>query len=145
MIEFLKLHLQNMQSETFKKLAIGSAFVTGLTVALGAVGAHWFSHQPVSEKAIDIYNKATLYLLLHSMVVCIICMLKVKTNLAISPRPLLLMFLGALLFSVCVYLVAFSYMPQLGHFKVAGMIAPIGGILMIISWMDLSFALSKAL
>lgn len=134
-----------MQLKTFKKLAISSAFVAGFTVALGAIGAHWFSHQAVGEKAIDIYNKATLYLLLHSVVVCMISLFKVKTNLAISARPLLWMFFGALLFSVCVYFVALSYLPQFSHFKVAGMIAPIGGISMIISWLELSYALSKAL
>jgi uncharacterized membrane protein YgdD (TMEM256/DUF423 family) len=53
------------------------------------------------------------------------------------------MFWGALVFSVSVYLVAFSYLPHFEALKIAGAIAPIGGIGMILAWIELAYVIYK--
>ena len=126
------------------KLPVVSSFMAGLAVAMGAIGAHWFAQQSVAPKAIDIYNKASFYLLIHAVAVTALCLIKNTTNWTIkNNRPIWMMFWGAIVFSVSVYLVAFSYLPHLAALKVAGAIAPIGGIGMILAWFELAYLIHK--
>jgi uncharacterized membrane protein YgdD (TMEM256/DUF423 family) len=144
MIDFLNYICKMKSTNSMRKLPVVSSLLAGLAVAMGAIGAHWFAQQSVAPKAIDIYNKASFYLLIHAVAVTALCLIKNTTNWTIkSNRPIWLMFWGALVFSVSVYLVAFSYLPHLEALKMAGAIAPIGGIGMILAWIELAYEIYK--
>ena len=109
--------------------AIGCA----LGVALGAFGAHALN-QSLNETAMGWWETATQYLWYHAIGMLALGAFQNRTKSA--DRAVLLFILpGILLFSGSLFLYAFT------SFRTFGMITPIGGLLLLIGWLRLAFAL----
>jgi len=120
------------------KLFLITAGVSGfLAVALGAFGAHALK-ESLSPAAMEVYQTAVQYQMFHTTVLLIIGLLTIKFP---SSKTLhwsgFLMIAGIVLFSGSLYGMSISGISWLG------LITPIGGVLMIISWLLLVFAARK--
>lgn len=117
----------------YKTLFACCALFAGLSVLLGAFGAHTLSKM-ISPYKLDVFNKASSYLMSHSLAVVLLLLLKNTTNLRIELWTIYSMFFGVLIFSTSLYLVSISELSNLEPLKCFGAVAPIGGTLMIVSW-----------
>ena len=117
----------------YKTLFACCALFAGLSVLLGAFGAHTLSKM-ISPYKLDVFNKASSYLMSHSLAVVLLLLLKNTTNLRIELWTIYSMFFGVLIFSTSLYLVSISELSNLEPLKYFGAVAPIGGTLMIVAW-----------
>ncbi|NOR51006.1 MAG: DUF423 domain-containing protein [Gammaproteobacteria bacterium] len=120
------------------KLFLIAAAVSGLlVVALGAFGAHALKGG-LSLASMEIYKTAVQYQMFHTTALLIIGLLAIKFRESKTLRwSGYLMIAGIVLFSGSLYALSISGIRWLG------LITPIGGILMIISWLLLAFAAGK--
>jgi uncharacterized membrane protein YgdD (TMEM256/DUF423 family) len=117
----------------YKTLFACCALFAGLSVLLGAFGAHTLSKM-ITPYKLDVFNKASSYLMTHSLAVVLLLLLKNTTNLRIELWTIYTMFYGALVFSFSLCLVSISELYNLQSLKYFGAVAPLGGTLMIVSW-----------
>lgn len=116
-------------------LVIGAVYGV-LSVILGAFGAHAFKKilSPEKLESFETGVRYQMYAAFFLLFVGYILKFETKSENWIS----WLMILGALLFSFSIYLLAFQdYWGA--NLKFLGPITPIGGMLMIVSWVMLIF------
>ena len=123
-----------------REIVLGGAFLIVLSIALGAFGAHGLKNI-VDERGIEIFNTGARYQM-YSGFACLIIGLSAD-KLTISLKWFYkLQLLGIIIFSLFLYLTAFqSVMPSA---KTFGAIVPIGGVLLIISWVNFIYLLVKS-
>ena len=126
----------------YKTIFAYCAFLAGLSVLLGAFGAHTLSKY-ISPYKLDVFNKASSYLMSHSIAVVLLLLLKNTTNLRIELWTVYSMFFGVIIYSLSLYLVSISELQSLQALKYFGAIAPIGGTLMIAAWFATFFYILK--
>lgn len=102
-------------------------------VTLGAFGAHGLKDMAGAYE-IGIWQTATLYLFVHALGLLALGVLDVFGRHRVHLSAGLLQ-AGVLIFSGTLYAIA------LGAPKWLGMVTPIGGVLMILGWLCLVFAL----
>ena len=127
----------------YKTILACCALFAGLSVLLGAFGAHTLSKM-ISPYKLDVFNKASSYLMSHSLAVVLLLLLKNTTNLRIELWTIYAMFFGVIVFSTSLYLVSISDLQNLQSLKYFGAVAPIGGTLMFISWFANFFYILKS-
>lgn len=120
-------------SNKHKTIFAVCALLAGLSVLLGAFGAHTLS-KLISANKMEVFNKASYYLMTHSIAVVLFLLLKNTTNLRIELWTIYSLLFGALVFSLSLYLVSISELNNLQALKYFGAVAPIGGVLMITGW-----------
>ena len=125
------------------KLLILASLIMGLGVILGAFGAH--ALKPLlSEYQTDIYKTAILYLFIHGIGLFI----PLSFSSIISTRNAKIVFtfffLGILLFSGSLLLLASRDILNIEHWKWLGPLTPIGGLLFVCGWFYLGFCFFKA-
>ena len=110
-----------------------TALILGLlAVILGAFGAHGLK-EIIDESAIKSFETGVRYQMYHGLLLLFIGstnMLSSKTK----KRTLLLVIFGIIFFSVSIYLLSANVITSF-DFKSIGFITPIGGLLLIISWL----------
>lgn len=124
-----------------KNLTLIIGAVYGLvSVILGAFGAHALKKILSVEKlqSFEIGVKYQMYSALFLLIVGYILKFETPSEKWIS----ILMIAGTFLFSVTIYLLAFSDVAAIPT-KIIGPITPLGGLLMIISWAMLIFYFVK--
>lgn len=107
--------------------------MAGASVVLGAFGAHLLSGI-LSAQKMDVYNKASYYLMTHSIAVILFLQFKSTRFSRIYIWGIYSLFSGAIVFSISLYLVAFSEVSGVPALKYFGAVAPLGGTLMIAGW-----------
>ena len=114
------------------------AAVSGLlVVALGAFGAHALKGG-LSPASMEIYKTAVQYQMFHTTALLVIGLLAIKFRESSALRwSGYLMIVGIVLFSGSLYALSISGIRWLG------MITPIGGVLMIVSWLLLAYTAGK--
>ena len=124
-----------------RRIIITAAFFAMTAVILGAFGAH------ALKKVLDAAQLATFetgvrYQMYHALMLLLVASLPGLSERA-SKRIFYFAVAGMILFSGSIYLLATNGMTSF-DFRVIGFITPIGGLLLIISWLLLMFAyLSK--
>lgn len=120
-------------------LIIGAVYGL-LSVILGAFGAHALKKVISVEKLISFETgvRYQMYSALFLLIVGYILKFETPAEKWIS----ILMIVGTFLFSVTIYLLAFSEVAAIPT-KIVGPITPLGGLLMIISWAMLIFYFVK--
>ena len=113
----------------------GSVFAA-LAILFGAFGAHALKEKLTPEQ-LEIYDIATRYLMFHALGIFAIGILGYQVPSKILTLPLLLMVLGILIFSGSLYLIS------LAGYKKLGMVTPIGGLALIISWLMVAYNIYK--
>lgn len=108
------------------------------SITLGAFGAHALS-EILNEAQLKSFNTANQYLTIHGLAFLI---------LAVFPKFVLqasrIIFTGALVFSLSIFLLVFLGHQELKFPKILGLITPIGGLMMIVGWLLLLYRIIKA-
>jgi len=112
----------------FKTGILLGTFLAFMTVVLGAFGAHALKDQ-LSVYGQSIYDKAIFYQMFHSLAILFVSVLQYSVSDLDLSICVWLFFLGIILFSGSLYILALS------NVKWLGAITPIGGMFFIISWL----------
>ena len=97
-----------------------------LAVALGAFGAHGLKDLLMRNGTLSIWEKAVLYHIVHAIV-----LLFLASRAPLPDVAIWLFFVGVVVFSGSLYLLAFTGMKWLGA------ITPIGGLCLLGGWLTL--------
>ena len=111
-----------------------------IAIILGAFSSHYLN-KVLLEKQISSINIGIRYQLFHSLSLMVICLNKKKFNKHLN-KSLYLMLLGTIFFCFSIYLLNFNSYVEIPLF-VLGPITPIGGVLLIFSWIVLLFSVKK--
>jgi uncharacterized membrane protein YgdD (TMEM256/DUF423 family) len=128
-----------------KVILIGATLFIIIGICLGALGAH--SIQPlISSSELDSFRTGVDYQLYHGLSILVLALLTDRLNIKFL-WPIRLMFAGVILFSGSIYLLSLKTILGIGSWvSVLGPITPIGGLILISSWISLlviSFKLRK--
>ena len=120
-----------MKLRTFLKLIgiLGSIFGF-LTIALGAFGAHGLKNILINNETTDIYNKAVLYQMFHTLILLFLGLYQ-ELGKNIHMLTGLSFVLGILIFSGSLYILSIT------NIKWLGAITPIGGLFFLTGWISL--------
>lgn len=114
-----------------------SSFMMALAIALGAFGAHGLKAM-LSEHLLTIYKTGIEYHFYNTLgLFAATFIYALKPNSKKIYISLWLILIGMMIFSFSLYLLAILSMPILGA------ITPIGGSLLIIAWLTLSYGILK--
>ena len=113
----------------------GSVFAA-LAILFGAFGSHALKEKLTLEQ-LEVYDIATRYLMFHALGIFAIGILGYQVPSEVLIWPLLLMIFGILIFSGSLYLIS------LAGYKKLGMVTPIGGLALIISWLMVAYNIYK--
>jgi len=124
----------NNKIKTF--LAI-SSFMMALAIALGAFGAHGLK-SILDEYLLKVYNTGVQYHFYNTLgLFAATFIYALKPNSKKIFISLWLILIGMIIFSFSLYFLAILNLPILGA------ITPIGGTLLIIAWLTLTYAILK--
>jgi len=126
-----------MITEKFTKIAILLALIA---VSLGALGAHALQDL-LSNNQMRSFETGVRYQLFHAITLLILTLNNDKFNHHLI-KSLRIMTTGICLFSFSIYLLSTQHIIGLS-LSPLGPITPIGGILLICSWIILIFSIKK--
>ena len=112
-------------------IIIASLFAA-LAILFGAFGSHALKER-LSAQSLEVYDIATRYLMFHALAIFLIALLGFQLPKESLEMPVIMMIVGTSIFSGTLYLIAML------DFKKLGMVTPIGGVLLIVSWLLLAY------
>ena len=112
-------------------IIIASLFAA-LAILFGAFGSHALKER-LSAQSFEVYDIATRYLMFHALGIFLIALLGFQLPKESLEIPVIMMIGGTSIFSGSLYLIAML------DFKKLGMVTPIGGLLLIVSWLLLAY------
>ena len=116
-------------------IIIASLFAA-LAILFGAFGSHALKER-LSAQSLEVYDIATRYLMFHALGIFLIALLGFQLPKESLEIPVIMMIVGTSIFSGSLYLIAML------DFKKLGMVTPIGGLLLIVSWLLFAFNIYK--
>lgn len=123
-------------NEYSKRFLLFGTLLLALAVCFGAFGAHGLKNMVTPER-LSIFQTGVQYQFYHALGLCVVAFIahfEHKRMVIIAGN---LMLVGVLIFSYSLYsLVIFDL-------KWLGAITPIGGVLMVVSWLMLCFSIFK--
>ena len=117
------------------KLISIAGLLVFLAVALGAFGAHTFNELLTTEK-LNSFETGVRYQFYHSLALLIIGLNANKLNATALIGKFML--IGIVFFSFSIYLLSLQELIGI-NLSILGPITPIGGLLLMISWLILIF------
>ena len=124
-----------MKTKSFRFLAVAASILAGISVALGAFGAHMLA-DVLSADQHATFQTAVRYQIWHALALLVIATAVVQTKRVLIAARLLLA--GSILFSGSLYLLV------LADARWAGPVTPVGGLFMIAGWVVLTWALATS-
>ena len=115
-----------------KGYIIIASFFAALAILFGAFGSHALKER-LSAQSLEVYEIATRYLMFHALGIFLIALLGFQLPKESLEIPVTMMIVGISIFSGSLYLIAML------DFKKLGMVTPIGGLLLIVSWLLLAY------
>jgi len=115
-----------------KGYIIIASFFAALAILFGAFGSHALNER-LSAQSLEVYDIATKYLMFHALGILLIALLGFQLPKELLEAPVIMMISGIFIFSGSLYLVAML------DYKKLGMVTPIGGLLLIVSWLLLAY------
>ena len=112
-------------------ITLASLFAA-LAILFGAFGSHALKER-LSVQSLEVYDTATRYLMFHALGIFLIALLGFQLPKKSLEIPVTMMIVGTSIFSGSLYLIAML------DFKKLGMVTPIGGLLLIVSWLLLAY------
>ena len=112
-------------------IIIASLFAA-LAILFGAFGSHALKER-LSDQSLEVYDIATRYLMFHALGIFLIAILGFQLPKESLETPVIIMIGGTSIFSGSLYLIAMFDLKKLG------MVTPIGGLLLIVSWLLLAY------
>jgi len=104
-----------------------------LSIVLGAFGSHALT-KILSVQKLEVFNKANYYLTAQSIGILVLLLFNNTTKIQISALAIYSLLTGMLIFCVSLYLVSFSELNALAFLRKFGIVAPLGGLLMVSGW-----------
>ncbi|HCM75235.1 MAG TPA: DUF423 domain-containing protein [Cytophagales bacterium] len=120
-----------------RKLIILGALLGGLSVGLGAFGAHALKAILVANNRIETYELAVRYQFYHALALLVMAALTDKLQANKLSWSTLLITSGTVVFSGSLYLLSLSGVTTWGA------VTPIGGVLLIAGWLLLLLSARK--
>lgn len=114
-----------------KKILISASILGMLAVVLGAFAAHGLENK-VTEDAIETFQTGVRYQMYHALVLLFVAQTS-YLRMNVKKGILYLVIAGVLLFSGSIYGLATNALTSF-DFKSIAFITPIGGLLLILSW-----------
>jgi uncharacterized membrane protein YgdD (TMEM256/DUF423 family) len=118
------------RGDTSTRLAVGGALVGMVSVIAGAFGAHALAPR-LDAHAMEVWRTGAHYALVHAVA---IVALAVR---GIAPAAAALWLAGSVVFAGTLWAIA------LGAPRVLGAVTPIGGLMLILGWLALAWALAR--
>ena len=118
-------------------IIIASLFAA-LAIVFGAFGSHALKER-LSAQSLEVYDIATRYLMFHALGIFLIALLGFQLPKESLEIPVTMMIVGISIFSGSLYLIAMLDLKKLG------MVTPIGGLLLIVSWLLLAYKTYKTI
>ena len=115
-----------------KNYIIIASLFAALAILFGAFGSHALKER-LSAQSLEVYDIATRYLMFHALGIFLIALLGFQLPKESLEIPVIIMVVGTSIFSGSLYLIAML------DFKKLGMVTPIGGLLLIVSWLLLAY------
>ena len=115
-----------------KSYIIIASLFAALAILFGAFGSHALKER-LSAQSLEVYDIATRYLMFHALGIFLIALLGFQLPKESLEIPVIIMVVGTSIFSGSLYLIAML------DFKKLGMVTPIGGLLLIVSWLLLAY------
>ncbi|HPE84167.1 MAG: DUF423 domain-containing protein [Aequorivita sp.] len=114
-----------------KNMVVTASFLTAITIALGAFGAHGLKNI-VEASALNTFETGVRYQMYHCLAILV---LGLAPTIQEKIKKIVFWFfiLGIILFSGSIYLLALNEVLPFDVAKV-GFITPIGGLMFIIGW-----------
>lgn len=116
-----------------KSFLIIGTLLAGLSVALGAFGAHGLK-KIVSPENVAVYQTGVQYQMYHALALILVGILSEKFLSAFVTYAGVLFVTGIVLFSGSLYLIVSLYAMNKDIPKTVGILTPIGGMFFIIGW-----------
>ena len=127
--------------EKTKKYIITASILGALAVILGAMSAHALE-SVLDQDSLTAFKTASRYQMYHALAFLILAALTKHMNQRISKWIYNLMLTGTILFCGSIYLLTTE--PVFGiDFKFLGPVTPLGGLILIISWILIGVAAIK--
>ncbi|MFZ1807769.1 MAG: DUF423 domain-containing protein [Cyclobacteriaceae bacterium] len=120
-----------------KKLIILGAVLGGLSVAIGAFGAHVLKPLLMEHGRTDTYELAVRYQFYHTLALLVMAALADKLNESKAIWSALFFTTGTIVFSGSLYILSLS-----GK-TIWGAVTPVGGVLLIAGWLFLLLSARK--
>ena len=117
-------------------ITLASLFAA-LAILFGAFGSHALKER-LSVQSLEVYDIATRYLMFHALGIFLIALLGFQLPKESFKMPAMMMIVGTFIFSGSLYLISIL------NFKKLGMVTPIGGLLLIVSWLLLAYNTYKS-
>jgi len=115
-----------------KSYIVLASLFAALAILFGAFGSHALKER-LSAQSLEVYDIATRYLMFHALGIFLIALLGFQLPKGSLEIPVTIMIVGTFIFSGSLYLIAIL------DFKKLGMVTPIGGLLLIVSWLLLAY------
>ena len=125
---------------TQKIILIAAALFAGLSVVLGAFGAHALKSKLTPEH-LQIFETGVRYQMYHALALFVVAWLMDKTYPTAATGWFFIA--GIFLFSGSLYILACRDLLQLQNWKWLGPITPLGGLCFIIGWIRMLISLLK--
>ena len=126
-----------MQTERYTRIAL---FFIITSIGLGALGAHSLK-EILTENELHSLETGIRYQLFHGLALLVLALNTNKFNANLK-KSINIMTIGICLFSFSIYLLSIQEVTKISM-SFLGPITPIGGLLLIISWIILFFSIKK--
>ena len=134
--------MNNPDHKITQIIVLGATLLV-MAVVIGAFGAHGLKNH-LSEYQLSIFETGNRYHFYHAFGVLVLASLESS----ISPKKLwtttIMIFIGTILFSGSLYLLATRELLGISSWKFLGPITPIGGVFFIVGWSYLGWAAYKS-
>lgn len=129
-----------MKSKEIRSIAFAGGMLCFLAVVIGAFGAHALSELLELNQRVDVFELANRYQFYHGIaMIALAALFKGNRDDAGLASLGLLMFVGTLIFSGSLYLLAILNVGWLGA------VTPIGGVILVFAWALFSIKVLKFL
>jgi uncharacterized membrane protein YgdD (TMEM256/DUF423 family) len=124
-----------------KKLIITGSILAGLSVALGALAAHWLKAN-ISPANVANFDTAARYQMYHALAILIMAALPEKFHIKPFRYAYYAFLCGTIFFSGSIYFLATRELTGL-QMSWIGPVTPLGGLMFISGWVLLIFSAFK--
>lgn len=120
-----------------KIFLLAASIQGGLSVALGAFGAHYFKNYLTLINRVEVYETAVKYQFYHTFALLAVGILQLHRHNAFINYSGYSFIAGSIIFSGSLYILCLT---NIGKW---GAVTPIGGLFLIVGWVMLGIAILK--
>lgn len=125
-----------------KNILVWSAFLGGLSVVIGALGAHVLENI-IDAQSFKSIETAVKYQFYHALLLFTLGLVQHTTRLNIPVHIYALFLFGVIAFSFSIYVLIFLKHQQYNYPTILALITPLGGVSLILGWLSLALHFFK--